>query len=47
LITLNVITLHVITIWLAGVAPAFAQLQGARIVGTIHDPQRPAFPARR
>jgi Carboxypeptidase regulatory-like domain len=34
----------VISIWLAGVAPALGQLQGARIVGTIHDPQHAGIP---
>ena len=34
----------VITIWLVGVAPAVAQLQGARIVGTIYDPQHAGIP---
>ena len=33
-----------IVIWLAGVAPAHAQLQGARIVGTIQDPQHAGIP---
>lgn len=34
----------VISIWLAGAAPALGQLQGARIVGTIHDPQHAGIP---
>src|SRR4029453_13571516 len=34
----------VIAIWLAGVAPLLAQLQGARIVGTIYDPQHAGIP---
>ena len=34
----------VISISLAGVTPALAQLQGARIVGTIHDPQHAGIP---
>jgi hypothetical protein len=35
---------RVIAIGLVGVAPALAQLQGARIVGTIYDPQRAGIP---
>jgi len=33
-----------VAIWLVGVAPALAQLQGARIVGNIQDPQHAGIP---
>ncbi len=34
----------VLTVVIVGVVPALAQLQGARIVGTIHDPQNAGIP---
>jgi hypothetical protein len=34
----------ILTVVFVGVAPALAQLQGARIVGTIHDPQNAGIP---